>query len=266
MNYRKEKRQVLVKFQIIHKLKEKDFIEIIKSAVKLVNDKILKEHPPYCEEEDLPISPIFTYHTEQKSCSLSGICLDLSQYAEAYYDDYDSTISMGFYWGAGAAIDEVIGYIDLYIETIKSNKNIIQIIKYEDTNLQNAYWLLTKEIYELEMSLRELINFLLFKNSNDGDICSLLKNKVKIRHSINKFFFDENQENEIFSLDFTHYQQIFESYPEIFTKSILDDIDKIRIFRNSVMHNKGYTSTKPTEFWDAKDRLFDFITNFWNSV
>ena len=162
MNYRKEKRQVLVKFQIIHKLKEKDFIEIIKSAVKLVNDKILKEHPPYCEEDDLPISPIFTYHTEQKSCSLSGICLDLSQYAEAYYDDYDSTISMGFYWGAGAAIDEVIGYIDLYIETIKSNKNIIQIIKYEDTNLQNAYWLLTKEIYELEMSLRELINFLLF--------------------------------------------------------------------------------------------------------
>ena len=173
---------------------------------------------------------------------------------------------MGFGWGAGAAIDEVIGYIDLFVETIKSNKNIIQIIKYEDTNLQNAYWLLTKEIYELEMSLRELINFLLFKNSNDGNIYSLLKNKVKIRHSINNFFFDENQENEIFSLDFTHYQQIFESYPEIFTKSILDDVDKIRIFRNSVMHNKGYTSTKPKEFWDAKDRLFNFIANFWVSI
>ena len=257
---------MLVKLQVIHKLKEKDFIEFIESTIKLVNDKILNEHPPYCEEDDLPISPIFTHHAEQASCSLSGISLDLSKYTEVYYDDYDSTISMGFYWGAGAAIDEVIGYINLLVETIKSNKNIIQIIKYEDTNLQNAYWLLTKEIYELEMSLRELINFLLFKNSNDGDICSLLKNKVKIRHSINRFFFDENQENEIFSLDFTHYQQILESYPEIFTKSILDDVNKIRIFRNSVMHNKGYTSTKPNEFWDAKDRLFDFITNFWNSI
>lgn len=257
---------MLVKFQVIHKLKEKDFIEIIKSAVKLVNDKILKEHSPYCEEDDLPIRPIFTYHTEQTSCSLSGICLDLLKYTEVYNEDYDYTISMGFDWGAGAIIDEVINYIDLFIERIKSNKNIIQIIKYEDTNLQNAYWLLTKEIYELEMSFRELINFLLFKNSNHGDICSLLKNKVKIRHSIQKIFFDEHQENEIFSLDFTHYQQIFESYPEIFTKSILNDIDKIRIFRNSVMHNKGHRSTSPKEFWDAKYRLLDFITKFWNSV
>ena len=66
-------------------------------------------------------------------------------------------------------------------------------------------------------------------------------NKIKIRHSIKNTFFDENLENEIFSLDFTHYQQIFETYPEIFTEAILNDIDK------------------------AEERLLISIKEFWTS-
>ena len=45
---------------------------------------------------------------------------------------------MGFEWGAGYVIDKFIGYLDLFIAKIKFNTQIIQIIKYEDTNTQNA--------------------------------------------------------------------------------------------------------------------------------
>lgn len=256
---------MLVKFQIIHKLDEKSFISVIENAIKIVTVKITEEHPPYYENEELPVAYKIAYNKECADLYLTGIILDFSKYTEAYYEDYDSTISMGFEWGAGSVIDEFITYLDLFVETIKSNSNIVQIIKYEDANIKNAYWLLTKEIYELEMQLRELINFLLFVKSNNGSICSLLKNKIKIRHSIKNTFFDENLENEIFSLDFTHYQQIFETYPEIFTEAILNDIDKIRIFRNSVMHNKGYTYTYPKDFWEAEERLLIFIKEFWTS-
>lgn len=79
---------MLVKFQVVHKLKKKDFIEVIQSAVNLINNKIYKEHPLCSNEENLPINPIFTYHTEHTNCLLSGLCLDLSKYVELYYDDY----------------------------------------------------------------------------------------------------------------------------------------------------------------------------------
>ena len=45
---------MLVKFQIIHKLDQKTFIQTIEEAVNLVNIQIIKDYPSSSEEEELP--------------------------------------------------------------------------------------------------------------------------------------------------------------------------------------------------------------------
>ena len=46
---------MLVKFQIIHKLDKKTFIQTIEEAVNLVNIQIIKDYPSSSEEEELPV-------------------------------------------------------------------------------------------------------------------------------------------------------------------------------------------------------------------
>lgn len=76
---------MLVKFQIIHKLDEKSFISVIENAIKIVTVKITEEHPPYYENEELPVAYKIAYNKECTKLYLTGIILDFYKYTEAYY-------------------------------------------------------------------------------------------------------------------------------------------------------------------------------------
>ena len=173
---------------------------------------------------------------------------------------------MGFEWGAGDVISEMDRYIETLISTINKNSAVMEIIKLFDRNTQYAYWLLSKEIYEVEMELREVITFVLFQEHKySSNWLEIIKNKINFKHTVNKEFLNENFENEIFSLDFTHYIKLLEHYTKYFPKEIINYIDNIRIFRNSVMHNKGFTTISPKEYWESKEKLQKFIRSFWKT-
>ena len=149
---------MLVKFQVIHKLDYNNFVSIVEKAIKLVNEKITIDYPPLEEKVELPISYKIVYNKKCSNISLTGVYLDFTKYTDSYYSDYDSTILMGFEWGAGVAIDEFIRYLYMFMEALKSDSSIVKLIKYEDANLQNTYWLFTKEIYNLSIKSYKLIS------------------------------------------------------------------------------------------------------------
>ncbi|MEI8129342.1 MAG: hypothetical protein WCG95_06960, partial [bacterium] len=239
---------------------------VIEEALKVVNSKIREDYEPYEEDKDKDaINYDVTYNIKNSNAyTMTGIVLAFDNFCSCYYEDYESTINMGFEWGAGNVISEMDRYIDSFISTVNKNNSIMEIIKLFDINTQFAYWLLAKEIYEIEMDLREVINYVLFKEHKySSDWLDVIKNKINFKHTINKQNLNENFENEIFSLDFVHYIKLFEQHPKYFPKEIIKYIDNIRIFRNSVMHNKGLTTISPQEYWESKKELQKFISYFY---
>lgn len=258
---------MIIQLQIIHNFSNQSEIELlIKEVMGIINEEIIKKHPPLGENKvEPPISFYIKYFKKGDGCNLTGVCLDYSEYVDDYYEDYNSTIIMGFGWGAGSAIDELNSYIDKFIDSLKQNNNVFEILKFEDYNQKFAYWQLFQEIYEIEMQLREIISFLLFGEAKNNNIIDVIREKLVLRHSIDREVLNRNCENEVFSLDFTHYKKILETYPELFAKEIIEDIDTVRDFRNSLMHNKGFTYISPENFWNTQERLVKFINDFWNN-
>jgi len=257
---------VRAQFQVIHNFLSINELEsFIKKVLEPINDEVYKAHN-YFEYNKFsnPFSFNIEYSKSGNNCTLTGVYLDYSEYMDNQGEYYCNVIA-GFEQGEGYIFDELNCYIEKFITSLKQNDKVLGVVKFEDCNQKLAYWQLFKYIYEIEMQLREIISFLLFGESKNNNIVDTIKEKLVFRHSVDKEVLNRNCENEIFSLDFTHYKKILETYPQLFTKSIVEDVDTVRGFRNSLMHNKGFTNISPENFWNAQERLVKFISDFWNA-
>jgi hypothetical protein len=162
-------------------------------------------------------------------------------------------------------------------EKLQANENIDLVLKYSDEGMQAEHQKYAKEIFDLEMRLREVISFI-FINIYEGDYYNFLEfQKVKgkmPKKEEKRNVFEENFENEFFFLTFGQYRELhlpdvisapilnrligehkFDTYLKErilnmgifrngekynrFLKSIQQDLQSIEKLRNCIAHNRA---------------------------
>jgi len=197
-----------------------------------------------------------------------------------------------------------ITIISEFGQKLQDNDDIHLILKYNDEVTQKEYKYYAKEIYDLEMGLREIISFI-FLNTYKEDYYNLLREtRVKAqrldKNNIpNKEYYESHFENEFFFLLFSDYIKINElkelkslDLIEIITNSndyddlkqkiqnrgivkekyqdflagIKQNIDSIEKIRNCIAHNRSFTETVVNNYVEAKKNLEHDISDFWDEA
>jgi len=194
--------------------------------------------------------------------------------------------------------------ISEFSQKIQDDDNIYLVLKYNDDVTKKEYKNYAKEIYDLEMGLREIISFI-FLNTYKEDYYNLLREiKVKVQHLDknnipDKEYYESHFENEFFFLLFSDYIKISElkelkyldlieiitnsnDYNELkrkiqtrgivkkeyqdFLAGIKENIDPIENLRNCIAHNRSFTDKIINNYVKVKKILEDKIDNFWDEV
>jgi hypothetical protein len=98
-------------------------------------------------------------------------------------------------------------------QKLQNNSDIDLVIKYNDESMQIEYQKYAKEIFELEMELREVISFI-FLDTYKNDYYNLLKEMIVSIQNLDKknkpdkYYFKAHFENEFFFLLFSDYINI----------------------------------------------------------
>ena len=258
-----------VEFQVIHTFdKISELTLLIEKLIQPINDKIISGCSVYnTDSEYMPISVYTTYNykNEGKKQTITGI--DFSYYAFCldYDEDFEYAIDLGFEGGAGEALNKMNDYIYDFANNLRNNDKIIQILKLFDANMRSAYKMISEELYEIEMKIRKILNFILFKeNHSDMEVKKIIKNSINPKNRLN--IDPDNYENELFLLNFVEYQNLLtNSSHKEFLKGIEEPLKIIRLFRNCIMHNREFNTVTHPEYCEAKEQLELIINNFWEN-
>ncbi|MCK4321295.1 hypothetical protein KAX08_02115 [candidate division WOR-3 bacterium] len=187
---------------------------------------------------------------------------------------------------------------------LQEDENIDLVLKYGDEKMQEKHQEYAKEIFDLEMRLREVISFI-FLDTYKGDYHNLLREiDVKIQplnknNKPNGEYYNSHFENEFFFLLFSDYikldnliemkqseliDTILDSdfYDDLRTKilnrgivdekyreflaEIKENIDPIGELRNCIAHNRSMSDNVIINYERAKDELKNSIFNFWERI
>jgi len=187
---------------------------------------------------------------------------------------------------------------------LQEDENIYLVLKYGDERMQVEHQKYAKEIFELEMRLREAIS-LVFLDTYKGDYHNLLREvDVKIQHlnknnETNEIYYNSHFENEFFFLLFSDYiklndlkglkeldlmEMIINSneYDDLkqkiqsrgiikkeyqdFLAGIKQNLKAIEHIRNSVAHNRSFTDRMIENYVGAKKNLEEMIDEFWGEI
>jgi hypothetical protein len=179
--------------------------------------------------------------------------------------------------GFGTNIEEFKKLTEEFGQKLQSNSDIDLVIKYNDEVMATKYQEYSKEIFNLEMELREVINFI-FLDTYKEDYYNLLKDIDVTTQPLDKNnkpdenYFKAHFENELFFLNFSGYIKINELknlkdpdliemikasnfYDEMkqkllnrgireekyqdFLAGIKQDLDPIEKVRNCIAHNRS---------------------------
>lgn len=196
-------------------------------------------------------------------------------------------------------------FISEFGDHLKDDDNIEVVFKYFDESMREEHKKYAKEIFEIEMKLREVISFI-FIYAYKGDYYNLLKDiKVKIKplnkknevpdkkyfesHFENEFFFllfsdyinlnklksisqDELMELIINSNDYNdlkrsiQYRGITKEKHQDLIASIKQNLEPIEKMRNCIAHNRSFTSNVEIDYQRAKVNLDKIINQFWEEL
>jgi|GEM_PF-2401737 len=155
---------------------------------------------------------------------------------------------------------------------LQSNSNINLVIKYNDEVMATQYQEYAKEIFELEMKLREAISFI-FLDTYKEDYYNLLKDiNVKIQSLSENSKPDENYFNSHFEDEFFFLR--FSDYTNLDNQKDLKQSDLIKMISNSdsfedlkqKMQNRGICKEKYQDFLAKVKENLDLIENFRNCI
>ena len=194
--------------------------------------------------------------------------------------------------------------ISEFSQKIQDDDNIHLVLKYNDDVTKKEYKNYAKEIYDLEMGLREIISFI-FLNTYKEDYYNLLREiKVKVQHLDknnipDKEYYESHFENEFFFLLFSDYIKISElkelkyldlieiitnsnDYNELkrkiqtrgivkkeyqdFLAAIKQNLAPIENLRNCIAHNRSFTDTIIENYEESKKKLVKAIDDFWEII
>ncbi len=268
-----------VNFQVVHRLKSLLELEkLIMQVVEDLNKQAIKEEAEnyyflkdfVARDYDSSVKAFnysIKYNIEQLPINqnIVGVEFSFDPYIEEYLEDYTGTVNMGFAWGAGEVLNKVNNYIYEFAESLKKDPSILKVVKLLDGNQQSGYEMLAAELYEIEMSIREVISVILFLEVEEyQNLSSLIKNKINLRNKLNREDFEENFENELFALNFSHYKELLKSNEgNVFINDIQEPLSRVQKFRNCIMHNRGFYEIGHQEYEEAKKKLEEIINVFW---
>lgn len=208
---------------------------------------------------------------------------------------------------AGFNIEMPEGNIDIILEfgqKLQDDDNVYLVLKYSDEVMQSEYQIYSKEIFDLEMKLREIISFI-FLDTYKKDFYNLVKDiNLKTQplngsNRSNEEYFKKHFENEFFFLLFSDYRRINnlkelkksdiigmiissnkfddlkqkiqnrgivkEKYQD-FLAGIKENLDPIENLRNCIAHNRSFTDKVIINYVKAKRNLERAIDEFWDEV
>jgi hypothetical protein len=185
---------------------------------------------------------------------------------------------------------------------LQEDENIDLVLKYGDEGMQVEHQKYAKEIFDLEMKLREIISFI-FLDTYKGDYHNLLREvDVKILNKNNKpngEYYNSHFENEFFFLLFSDYAKLNElkelkqpdlmemiinsnDYDDLkqkiqsrgiikkeyqdFLAGIKQNLEPIENIRNCIAHNRSFTDTIIENYEEAKKNLEGTIDEFWDGI
>lgn len=197
-----------------------------------------------------------------------------------------------------------IAIISEFGQKLQDDDNVYLVLKYNDEAMQKEYKNYTKEIYSLEMRLREVLSFI-FLNTYRENYYNLLREiKAKVqplnKNNIpDKDYYESCFENEFFFLLFSDYIRINnlkelkkseliemiinsnkfddlkqkiqnrgivkEKYQD-FLAGIKENLDPIENLRNCIAHNRSFTDKIINNYVKVKKILEDKIDDFWEII
>ena len=194
--------------------------------------------------------------------------------------------------GFDLAFDKIVTGIDDFIETynskLKDDENIIVVFKFYDSALFDKLQRYYKDLFDLEMKLREIITFIFIDTykGNFYDLLNevnvnpcypnerkvtenkrfrkkdLLKNLVKRKEYLDKF-----SENQFFYFLFSQYKRTTElktlNQGDLFF--IAEISNNFNEFKNNIL-NRGITNQEYLSFLNSIKRELDNLENIRNCV
>lgn len=198
-----------------------------------------------------------------------------------------------------------IAIISEFGQKLQDDDNVYLVLKYNDEVMQSEHQIYSKEIFDLEMKLREIISFI-FLDTYKKDFYNLVKDiDVTIQplngnNRADEEYFKKHFENEFFFLGFSHYIRLnnlkelkkqdsliemiknSNTYKDLkhklqnrgivkknyqdFLAGIKENMDPIEVLRNCIAHNRSFTETIVNNYLEAKENLEHDISDFWDEV
>jgi len=197
-----------------------------------------------------------------------------------------------------------IAIISEFGQKLQDDDNVYLVLKYNDEAMQSEHQIYSKEIFDLEMKLREIISFI-FLDTYKKDFYNLVKDidlKIQPLNGNNRSdeeYFKKHFENEFFFLLFSDYIRINnlkelkrsnliemivnsnkfddlkqkiqnrgivkEKYQD-FLAGIKENLDPIENLRNCIAHNRSFTDKIINNYVKVKKILEDKIDDFWDGI
>ena len=259
-----------VDFQIIHSFKPKKLKENLLSLLKKTVDESttlsiqVEEKPKNIEDWSIFNWIEIKYNINSGDKYIAGFSL----VREFNIEESDTKVE----GSKELAEEEFGGLTEEFGQKLQSNRDIALVIKYNDEVMATQYQDYVKEIFELEMELREVISFI-FLDTYKQDYYDLLKDtNVKIQslsenNKPDENYFKSHFENEFFFLRFGDYKNIAK-------KKDLKQSDLIGMISNSdsyedlkqKIQNRSICKEKYQGFLSKVEENLDLIENFRNCI
>ena len=145
-------------------------------------------------------------------------------------------------------------------------EGIEHLLKLNDPQLQSTLRDYGKEIFEIEMKLREALS-LIFIDTYGENFYDLLKHP-NLPRECTPDRMRRHHENQFFFLLFRHYKQIHDRNPITeeryinFLDSLRDIVEPIEKLRNCVAHNRSIPADVINNYKEAKGPLLNKINEF----
>ena len=192
--------------------------------------------------------------------------------------------------------------INSFGQELSNDENINLVVKYIDEGMWKKHQEYAKEIFEFEMKIREILSFIFLNTYEDEyyDLLSEVKVKTQSQNGGKSLEYYKNHfENDFFFLLFSDYSNLdklkkikrddliekiknnndynelqqdiitrgvnHEQYKDFLLKlkEVLNPIENVR---NSIAHNRSISNRALENYEHSKEKLNEFIEEFWSSL
>lgn len=259
-------------FQLIHNLEEEDIKKLLINTLKETTSlEYYFENVITCEDDYYQCISI-KYNIKSNGNNILGFTLNLNYY-ELRKDYDEDTWSSDREMVLESERQNIQEFIFELSTLLQDNPSIIHITKYYDKNMQDEYSEYYRQLFELEMKLREVISFIFldkytspYELTNEFSLSSHKNNDFKTKKEKD---YKDNLENEFFYLLFSDYSKLNKN-----NLKKIDDTDIIKYMSEASDFDefKTYLTSRGIVFERFRDFLAEIqvnvkiIENFRNCI